>query len=137
MNSELALFAGYSIIRQNISRYRTTIGSFLLRIENKSIIYREASKNLKGMPSYPNKICKSLPEPLSLPTILSGCLSLSSCRLYSRTRQYPIKEHLILSVSPDSVLSRTPQIPWQKHTSEHLFYKTALSSCFQMSVIFS
>ena len=37
---------------------------------------------------------------------------------------------------PDFVLSRTPQIPWQKHSSEHLFYKIAPSGCFQMSEIF-
>ena len=65
------------------------------------------------------------------------CLSLSSSKLYSRTCQYPIKEHLILSVGPNFALSRTPQIPWQKHTSEHLFYRTAPSSSFQISVIFS
>ena len=33
---------------------------------------------------------------------------------------------------PDFVLSRTPQIPWQKHTSEHFFYRTAPSGCFQI-----
>ena len=97
---------------------------------------QEASKNLKGIPCYFSKICKYLPEHLSLPPIWPGCLSLFSSRLYSRTHQYPIKERLILSVCPDSVLSRTPQIPWQKHTSEHLFYRTAPSGCFQMSVIF-
>ena len=30
-----------------------------------------------------------------------------------------------MSKCPDFVLSRTPQIPWQKYTSEHLFYRTA------------
>ena len=69
---------------------------------------QETSKNLKGIPCYPSKKCKSLPEHLILPSILPGCLSLSSSRLYSRTRQYPIKKHLILSVCPDFVLSRTP-----------------------------
>ena len=37
---------------------------------------------------------------------------------------------------PDCVLSRTPQFPRHKHTSERLFYRTALSGCFQMSIIF-
>ena len=37
---------------------------------------------------------------------------------------------------PDFVLSKTPHFPRQKHTSEHLFYRTAPSNCFQMSVIF-
>ena len=97
---------------------------------------QEARKNLKGIPCYPSKICKSLPEHLILQSILPGCLSLFSSRLYSRTRQYPIKEHLILSECPDFVLSRTPQIPWQKHTSEHLFYKTAPSSCFHKCQLF-
>ena len=95
---------------------------------------QEASKNLKGIPCYLSKKCKSLSEHQILLSILPGCLSLSSFRLYSRTHQYPIKEHLILSVCPDFLLSRTPQIPWQKHTSEHLFYRTAPTSCFQMSV---
>ena len=69
---------------------------------------QEPSKILKGIPCYLSKICKSLPEHLTLPSTLPGCLSLSSSRLCSRTRQYPIKEHLILSVGPDFVLSRTP-----------------------------
>ena len=34
-----------------------------------------------------------------------------------------------------ALLSRTPPILWQKHTSEHLFYRAAPSGCFQMSVI--
>ena len=65
-----------------------------------------------------------------------------SSRLYSRTRQYPtekgklLTEHLILSVCPDFVLSRAPQFPRQKHTSENLFYRTAPSGCFRISVIF-
>ena len=32
-----------------------------------------------------------------------------------------LTEHLILSMCPDFLLSRTPQIPRQKYTSEHLF----------------
>ena len=126
MNSELVLFAGYSVTRQNTSRYQKTIGSYLLRKEKKVSFSQEASKNLKGIPCYPSKICKSLPKHLILPSILPGCLSLSSFRLYSRTCQYPIKEHVILSVCPDLILSRTLQIPWQKHTSENLFYRTTL-----------
>ena len=39
INSELVLFAGYSIIWQSPSRYQTTIGSYLLRIEKKSVIF--------------------------------------------------------------------------------------------------
>ena len=61
---------------------------------------QEASKNLKGRPCYPSKICKSLPEHLILPSILTGCMSLPSSRLYCRTRQYPVNEHLILSLCP-------------------------------------
>ena len=133
MNSELVLFAGYSLIRQNTSRNRATIGSYLLRIEKKSAIFSGSKQKPQRIPCYTSKICKSLPECLILPSILPGCLSLSSSRLYSRTRQYPIKEHLKLSAGGrDLVLSRTPQIPWQKHTSEHIFYRTAPSSCFQM-----
>ena len=41
-----------------------------------------------------------------------------------------------LSVCSVFVLSRSPRILWQKHTSEYLFYRTAPSGCFQMSVIF-
>ena len=37
---------------------------------------------------------------------------------------------------PQFVLSRAPQIPWKKHTSEHLFDRGVPSGCFQMSVIF-
>ena len=48
-----------------------------------------------------------------------------------------LTEHLILSVCPDFVLSRTAQFTRHKHTSEHLFYRTAPSGCFKMSVIFS
>ena len=47
-----------------------------------------------------------------------------------------LTEHLILSMCPDFVLSRTPQIPRQKYTSEHLFYRTASSGFCQISVIF-
>ena len=39
INAELAAFAEYSIIRQNTSRQRATIGSYLLRIEKKSVIF--------------------------------------------------------------------------------------------------
>ena len=97
---------------------------------------QDASKNLKGIPCYPNKICKSLPEHLILPSILPGCLSLSSSRLYSRTRQYPIKEHLILSMYPNFVLSRTPQIPWQKHTTEHFFTEQLPVAAFKCQLLF-
>ena len=69
----------------------TTIGSYLLRILKKVTFSQEASKNLKGTPCYPSKICKSLSEYLILSFILPGCLSLSSSRLYSRTHQYPLK----------------------------------------------
>ena len=44
-------------------------------------------------------------------------------------------KQLILPVCRNFVLSRAPQIPWQKHTSEHL-YRTAPSGCFQTPVIF-
>ena len=37
---------------------------------------------------------------------------------------------------PDVVLSRTPQIPRQEYTSEHLFYRTASCGFCQISVIF-
>ena len=69
-------------------------------------------------------------------------MSLSS-RLQSRTHQCPtqkdqiLTEHLILSVRPDFVLSRTPQFPRQKHTSEHLFHRTAPIGCLKMSAILS
>ena len=36
-----------------------------------------------------------------------------------------LTEHLILSMCPDFVLSRTPQIPRQKYTSEHLFLQNS------------
>ena len=98
---------------------------------------QEASKTLKGIPCHPSKICKSLLEHLILPSVLPGCFSLPSSKLYSRTCQYPIKEHLILSVGSNFALSRTPQFPRRKHTSEHLFYRTDPSSSFQISVIFS
>ena len=62
------------IIRQNISKYRVTIGSYLLRIENKSVTSKEARKNLKGIRYYPQKIRKSSPEHLILPFILPRCL---------------------------------------------------------------
>ena len=39
INSEPVLFAGYSIIRQSTSRYRATIGSYLLSIEKESVIF--------------------------------------------------------------------------------------------------
>ena len=97
---------------------------------------QEASKNFKGIPYYPSKICKSLPEHLILPSILRECLSLSSSRLYSRTRQYPIKKHLILSVGPDFVLFRTPQIPWQKHTLKHLFSEQLPVAAFKCQLFF-
>ena len=133
MNSELVLFAGYSIIGQNTSRYRATIGSYLLGMENKASFSKEASKNPKGIPCFPSKMWRSLPEHLILPTILPGCFSLCSSRLSSRTCQYPIKEHLIFSVCPDFVLYRTPLIPWQKHTSEQTTtskYEKPLYLCF-------
>ena len=97
---------------------------------------QEASKNLKEIPCYLSKICKSLPEHLILSSISPGCLSLSSSRLYSTTRQYLIKEHLILLVCPDFVLSRTPQMLWQKHTSEHLFYKKLPRASFKYQLFF-
>ena len=39
INSELVLFAEYSVIWQSTSRYRAFIGSYLLRIENKNVIF--------------------------------------------------------------------------------------------------
>ena len=47
-----------------------------------------------------------------------------------------LTEHLILSMCPDFVLSRTTQIPMQQYTSEHLFNRTASSGFYQISVIF-
>ena len=47
MNSELALFAGYSITGQNASRYLATIGSYLLRIKKKCHFLRKQAKNSK------------------------------------------------------------------------------------------
>ena len=41
-----------------------------------------------------------------------------------------------MSKCPNFVLSRAPQIPRQKYTSEHLFYRTASSGFCQISVIF-
>ena len=67
---------------------------------------REASKCRKGIPYYSKNICKYL------------------------------QEYLILPEGPDFVLSRTPQFSRQKHTSEHLFYRTASNGCFQISTIF-
>ena len=47
-----------------------------------------------------------------------------------------LTEYLILSKCPDFVLSRAAQIPRQKYTSEHLFYRIASSGFCQISVIF-
>ena len=93
---------------------------------------KKASINLKGIPCYPSKICKSWPEHLILASILPGCLSLSSSRLYSGTSQYPLEEQLILSVDPNIVLSRTPQIPRQKHNffAEQLLVATFICQLF-------
>ena len=87
---------------------------------------QEASKKLKGIPCYRSKLCKSLPEHLILPSILPGCLRLSSSRLYSRTRQYPTKEHLVLSVCPDFVLSRIHLKFFGKNTPQNYFFTEQL-----------
>ena len=44
INWELVLFAEYSIIRQSASMGRASIGSYLLRIENKSVIFSGSKK---------------------------------------------------------------------------------------------
>ena len=49
----------------------------------------------------------------------------------SYTKGKYLTEHLILSVCPNFVLSRTPLVPRQKHTSEYQFYRTAPSGYFQ------
>ena len=94
---------------------------------------QEASKNLKGIPCYPSKICNSLPERLIFPF----CQGASVCRPLDCTpEQANISAHLILLVCPNFVLSRTPQIPSLKHTSEHVFYRTAPSSAFKCLLFF-
>ena len=95
---------------------------------------QEASKCLKGIPCYPRKICKSLPEHLILPSILPGCFEFVLQTILQNTSISHTKR-LIFSVCPNIAASRIPQMPWQKHTSEHLFYRTAPSGCFQTSVI--
>ena len=47
-----------------------------------------------------------------------------------------LTEHLILSVCPVFLPSRTPQIASQKHTSEDLFYRTAPSGYFPKCQLF-
>ena len=89
------------------------------------------------MPYYPRKICKYIQEYLILPGCFEFVLQVIIQNKSTSTQKGKIlTEHLILSVCPDFVLSRTPHFPRQKHTSEHLFYRTAPSNCFQMSVIF-
>ena len=41
-----------------------------------------------------------------------------------------LTEHLILSLFPDFALSRTPKIPRQKHTLEHLPVAASISQLF-------
>ena len=85
INSEPVLFAGYSIIRQSTSRYRATIGSYLLRSKRKASFSQEASKYVKGIPCYPRKICKSLPKHLIFAVHFAWVLCVCPPRLYSRT----------------------------------------------------
>ena len=74
--------------------------------------------------------------------VLLGCFEFV-LQITIQTRQYPtqkgkiLTEHLILpNLCPDSVLSRKPQFLRQKHTSEHLFYRTAPSDCFKCKLFF-
>ena len=89
------------------------------------------------MPYYPRKICKYIQEYLILPGCFEFVLQVIIQNKSTSTQKGKIlTEHLILSVCPDFELSRTPQFPRQKHTSEHLFYRTAANGCFQISVVF-
>ena len=106
-----------------------------VKIEKKGVIF-SGSKQIPQMNiMLSQEICNSLPEYLNLPTILSGCFEfvlqiILQNTSISHAKRDIFKEHLILSMCPDFVLSRASQIPWQKHTSEHLFYRTAPSGCF-------
>ena len=106
-----------------------------VKIGKKSVIF-SGSKQIPQMNiMLSQEICNSLPEYLNLPAILSGCFEfvlqiILQNTSISHAKRHIFKEHLILSMCPDFVLSRAPQIPWQKHTSEHRFYRTAPSGCF-------
>ena len=64
------------------------------------------------------------------------CFFVKFPSLYSKTRQYPIKEHLILSVCPDFVLFRTPHISSQKHTSKTFFTEQLPVAAFKCQLFF-
>ena len=68
-------------------------------------------------------------------SILPECFEFFLQIILQNTAISHAKRH-IFSVCPNFVLSRAPQIPWQKHIPEQLFYRTAPCGCFQMPVIF-
>ena len=72
---------------------------------------------------------------LILASILPECFEFFLQIILQNTAISHAKRH-IFSVCPNFVLSRAPQIPWQKHIPEQLFYRTAPCGCFQMPVIF-
>ena len=92
INSELVLFAGYSIIRQSTSRYRATIGSYLLRIEKKSVIFSGS---------------KQIPQRNTM-------LSQESMEIFTRTPNFVVHFARVLWVCPPRLYSRTCQYPTQK-----------------------
>ena len=47
-----------------------------------------------------------------------------------------LTEHLILSMCPDFLQSRTPQIPKQKYTSEYLFIEQLLEASVKFQLFF-
>ena len=64
--------------------------------------------------------------------IQNTSISKAKRHVFNRTPNFPSVSSLaaeMLFFLAEVALSRTPQTPRQKHTSEHLFYKTASSSC--------
>ena len=92
---------------------KATIGSYFLRTEKeKRDFFRKQANTTKGIPLYyPWKICKSLPEYLISQDALGLSSNYNPEHVTSHAKGKSLTEHLILSVRPVFLLSRTPQIP--------------------------
>ena len=105
---------------------------------------QEASKYHKRTPQLQRKLSKPIPKYLILQgysefflliKIQSTQISRAKRRIFNKILNFvkvaPLSTGQVFFLA-EVILSRTPRSPTQKHTSKHIFHRTAPGGCFFM-----
>ena len=125
MNSELVLFAGYSIIRQNTSKL------FVKDIKGKCHFLRKQAKTSKEYHNIPVKYVNLYQNTWFYRPFCQGAWVCPPLDYTPEHVNIPFLFNGILSVVPQLFTIQSTSNSLVNHTSEHLFYKTVPSRCFQ------